>query len=133
MRSGALKLGAPGGVVEFWAVDLSAADAELVAQDDDLRVFGTTGTDGEPGQTGDEAVENVRHSRLASGRVCPAQPHDRIFGPHTVRRSDRNAAIATARASFGSFFWERPEPNTRTRDASNGGTSNTVSPAATSC
>jgi hypothetical protein len=48
-------------------------------------------------------------------------------------RCDRNAAIATELASFGSFFWERPEPNTLTLDASSGGTSNTVSPAGTSC
>jgi hypothetical protein len=45
----------------------------------------------------------------------------------------RNAAIATDRASFGSFLSDRPVPSTRTRDASVAGTSTTVSPAATSC
>ncbi len=41
--------------------------------------------------------------------------------------------MATLRASLGSFFWDRPEPMTRTRAASTGGTSTTVSPAATNC
>ncbi len=45
----------------------------------------------------------------------------------------RNAAIATDRASFGSFLSERPVPNTRTRAANVAGTSSTVSPAATNC
>ena len=45
---------------------------------------------------------------------------------------ERNAAIATDLASLGSFFCERPEPSTRTRDTNTGGTSNTVSPTATS-
>ena len=45
----------------------------------------------------------------------------------------RNAAIATDRASFGSFLSERPEPNSRTRDANVAGMSTTCSPAARSC
>ena len=45
----------------------------------------------------------------------------------------RNAAIATERASFGSFFSDRPEPSSRTRDANMAGMSTTCSPAARSC
>ena len=67
--------------------------------------------------------------RFASRRstsLCPTAA--------TRRRSgDRNAAIATDSASFGSFLFDRPVANTRTRDANVAGTSTTVSPAATSC
>lgn len=59
-------------------------------------------------------------------RLCPS-------GLTRSGRSERNAAIATELASFGSFFWERPEPSTRTLDANIDETSNTTSPAATSC
>ena len=41
--------------------------------------------------------------------------------------------MATDNASLGSFFWDLPLPRTRTRADSVGGTSNTSSPALTSC
>jgi hypothetical protein len=46
--------------------------------------------------------------------------------------------VAAARSgqyaqSFGSFLSDRPEPNSRTRDANVAGISTTVSPAARSC
>jgi hypothetical protein len=45
----------------------------------------------------------------------------------------RSAAIATDRASLGSFLSERPVPSTRIRDANVAGTSTTFSPASSSC
>jgi hypothetical protein len=52
----------------------------------------------------------------------------------TVRTSgERSAAIATERASFGSFLFTCPVLSSRTRAASFGWTSRTCSPAATSC
>ena len=45
----------------------------------------------------------------------------------------RSAAMAAERASLGSFFDDFPDPSTRTRADSTGGTSTTSSPAATSC
>ncbi|GAC1596795.1 MAG: hypothetical protein NVS3B21_20880 [Acidimicrobiales bacterium] len=47
--------------------------------------------------------------------------------------AQRSAAIAVDGASFGSFFEDFSDPNTRTRADSLGGTSTTCSPAATSC
>ncbi|MDP9441244.1 MAG: hypothetical protein M3P34_03480 [Actinomycetota bacterium] len=41
--------------------------------------------------------------------------------------------MATERASLVSFLFDRPDPNSRTLDASVAGTSTTHSPAATSC
>ena len=54
--------------------------------------------------------------------------------PPTITKPGwRNAAIATDRASFGSFFCDLPDPNSRTRAAIIAGTSITRSPAPTSC
>jgi hypothetical protein len=47
--------------------------------------------------------------------------------------STRIAVISTDRASFGSFFCARPDPNNRVRVDNAAGTSITVSPAPTSC
>ena len=49
------------------------------------------------------------------------------------RRFARMAATATERASLGSFLLVSPLSSRRARAASLGGTSSTLSPAATSC
>ena len=49
-------------VVEFGSVDLAAQDGELMAEDDDLEVLGTAGTNGQTGERGDEVIEDARHS-----------------------------------------------------------------------
>ena len=55
-------------------------------------------------------------------------------GTYEEQVADRSdAELRTERASFGSFFCERVVSSTRALDARTGGTSNTVSPAATSC
>ena len=69
-------------VVDFGSVDLAADDGELVAEHDDLEVFGTTRADRETGEHGDEAVEDTGHSWSASAAFALISAHDRIFGPH---------------------------------------------------
>ena len=50
-----------------------------------------------------------------------------------VRAGERSAAMATDRASLGSFLFDLPEDSSRTREPSLGWTSRTSSPAARSC
>jgi hypothetical protein len=56
-----------------------------------------------------------------------------VIGPDSGEPLGAQRRNRDRRASFGSFFWDFSEPNRRTRAASIGDTSNTVSPAATSC
>ncbi len=62
-------------------------------------------------QTGAVLVAKLGHVTMAF-REEPKHS-DVVIRAHPARRSDRNAAIATERASLGSFFCERPEPSTR--------------------
>ena len=75
------------------------------------------------------AARKLRSSycSLAHGSVLAER-----FGEPVVQiAADRSAATATDRASFGSFLPVAPDPSSRTRAASLGGTSSTCSPAAT--
>ncbi len=71
-------------IVDFGSVDLAADDGELVAEHDDLEVFGATGTEGKAGQSGYEAIENAKHRWSASAVFPLISVHDRVFGPHTL-------------------------------------------------
>ena len=58
----------------------------------------------EPGQTGDETLQNARHSRSASAAFALISAHDRsIIGPNSETRETRmeaSALFSTPRASF---------------------------------
>ncbi len=71
-------------VVEGGPFDLSAQDGELVTQHDDLKVLGTSGTDYEPDEGDDEAVEHARHSWSAStafAQFNPVAEYSKPVGP----------------------------------------------------
>ena len=69
----------------------------MVACHDDFEVLGTPRADRQPGQSGDEAVENARHSD-EDRRLFPlVNSHDRIFGPHTPQRRTTTGVILITR------------------------------------
>ena len=72
-----------------------------MAEHDDLEVLGTAGADGEPGQAGDEAAQNARHSWSASAAFPLISTHDRIFGPHTLETADESRRFHRRRAVSG--------------------------------
>ena len=95
---------------------------------------------------GDPARSKVHQQRMEAGHDLGATPPMSLLrfasrrntsawptGCTRRRPSWRNAVTATARASLGSFLFDRPDPNTRVRDANVAGTLTTRSPAATSC
>jgi len=77
-------------VVDRWSVDLAAKDGELVSKHDDLELLGTTRADRQTGEHRDEAEENADHSSPSSAAFPLVSVHDRIFGPHTLRRARRS-------------------------------------------
>ncbi len=62
-------------------ISLVAEHGELVAQDDDLKVLGASGSHGESSQGGDEAIEKARPSRSASAAFRLVNPPDRYSAP----------------------------------------------------
>ena len=66
---------------------------ESWGRDDVPGVLGTAGVDGEPGQAGDEAVRNAKHSWSASAAFPLTSTHDRIFGLHRSGVSRQPAAL----------------------------------------
>ena len=73
-------------VGEGWPVGLAAEYTVLVAQHDDLEVFAVSGTDGEAGQGGDEAVQNLVHGPSGSVDVASGQhPQPNIRPPQGAR------------------------------------------------
>jgi hypothetical protein len=54
-------------IVERWSGVQSVQDAELVTQDDDLKVFGAAGTYSEAGKRREEAVQNSIHTLRIGG------------------------------------------------------------------
>jgi hypothetical protein len=75
----------------------------------------------------------LRPRQLAVAAGQQPQHGGVVLDPHRHQPGARRAAMATDRASLESFLSERPEPNSRTRDARVAGMSTTVSPAARSC
>jgi hypothetical protein len=85
-----------------------------------------------------QGVEPAAHLAAPAAQVQvaasqPAQHRPMILGSSAASVGVRRAAMATERASLGSFLLERPLPSTRTRAAKVAGTSSTASPPATSC
>ena len=93
------------------------------------------------------AGEHLQQQRVQPAALAVLRPADVAMalaptaagcgcGRRATLRPDqfaRSAAIATERASLGSFFCDRPVLNVRTLEARTAGTSITVSPAAISC
>ncbi len=64
-------------VVDGRPVHLASQNLELVAQHDDLEVFRASGTNGQPSQSGHEAVKEARHDRPGwRHRPCSAPTRD---------------------------------------------------------
>jgi hypothetical protein len=59
---------------------LAAEYGELVAQDDDLDVFGAAGLDGEAGQRREEAVQDAMHTTQDRSLSALVNAHDRVSG-----------------------------------------------------
>jgi hypothetical protein len=61
---------------------LAVKDSKLVAQDDDLDVFGAARLSREAGQRCEEAVQDARHSPSASAVFPLISAHGRVSGTH---------------------------------------------------
>ncbi len=84
-------------------------------------------------------VQSAHRLGVQAGQVLVTVGQHPQDGPEIIgvppprSRRPRSAAMAVDRASLGSFLFDFPDPSTRTRADSVGGTSTTSSPAATSC
>ena len=78
-------------IVERWSGVQSVQDAELVTQDDDLKVFGAAGTYSEAGKRREEAVQNSIHTlRIGANFRCSTATSE-LWAPTgpAVRTQDR--------------------------------------------
>ncbi|MGB5755712.1 MAG: hypothetical protein WBM50_02255 [Acidimicrobiales bacterium] len=68
---------------ECWPLLSAAEDGELVAQDDDLDVFGAPGPYGEAGQRRKEPVQDAIHTSQDRSASALVNAHVRVSGTHT--------------------------------------------------
>ncbi len=79
------------------AVQLSASHVQLVAQRDDLEVLGASGTNSEPCEGCQEAVEDTKHSEPGWRASSLVSAHARVSGHHRPERTASRAWSAPTR------------------------------------